>query len=162
MSAVGEMLKNCKSISVDTGYHNVVALRKDFELINDFIIEAFMKSEEFALLRKRMKKTQKQMAKLLGVSVKAIHSYEQGWRSIPVHIERQFFFLLSKKNDQAVDCWALLDCPEERKEKCPAWEFNAGKHCWFINGTICEGESQVSWREKMVYCRSCKVFKKII
>lgn len=121
-----------------------------------------MKPEEFARLRKRMKKTQKQMAQLLGVSVKAIHSYEQGWRSIPVHIERQFFFLLAQKNNETVDCWNQLDCPDERKEKCPAWEFNAGKHCWFINGTICEGENQSDWRKKMAHCRSCKVFKKII
>ncbi len=118
-----------------------------------------MESEEFVKLRKRINKTQKQMAQLLGVSIKAIHSYEQGWRSIPAHIERQFFFLLSRKVNTTKDCWQLLGCPEERKKKCPAWEFNAGKLCWFINGTICEGEIQVNWSEKMDHCRSCKVFK---
>lgn len=119
-----------------------------------------MEPEEFSRLRKGLKKTQKQMAQLLGVSVKAIHSYEQGWRSIPVHIERQFYFLSAQKNDDPAECWDMISCPKERKKNCPAWEFNAGKYCWFINGTICGGESQASWKEKMVYCKSCRVFKK--
>ena len=38
-----------------------------------------MDSKEFKKLREKLKKTQKQMAQLLGVSIKAIHSYEQGW-----------------------------------------------------------------------------------
>ncbi|MDH3720234.1 MAG: helix-turn-helix domain-containing protein, partial [Desulfobacteraceae bacterium] len=50
-----------------------------------------MDSEEFAIFRKKLSKTQKQMASLLGVSIKAIHSYEQGWRSVPPHVERQMF-----------------------------------------------------------------------
>lgn len=121
-----------------------------------------MKSDEFVRLRKRMNKTQKQVAQLLGVSIKAIHSYEQGWRSIPAHIERQFFFLLSRKIQGADDCWSILDCPEERKKKCPAWEFNAGKLCWFINGTVCEGEIQASWGDKMKHCRACSVFENFL
>ncbi|MCK5723736.1 MAG: transcriptional regulator, partial [Gammaproteobacteria bacterium] len=38
-----------------------------------------MNSKEFVAIRKRLNKTQKQMAQLLGSSIKAIHSYEQGW-----------------------------------------------------------------------------------
>jgi hypothetical protein len=34
-------------------------------------------------------KTQKQMARLLGISIRTIQSYEQGLRKIPVHTERQ-------------------------------------------------------------------------
>jgi len=56
-----------------------------------------MDSEEFAIFRKKLSKTQKQMASLLGVSIKAIHSYEQGWRSVPPHVERQMFFLMARK-----------------------------------------------------------------
>ena len=51
-----------------------------------------MDSKEFKKLRKKIDKTQKQMAQLLGVSVKAVHSYEQGWRNISPHVERQMFF----------------------------------------------------------------------
>ena len=54
--------------------------------------EESMDSKEFSRFRKRLNKTQKQMAQLLGVSIKAVHSYEQGWRSVPAHVERQMFF----------------------------------------------------------------------
>ena len=55
-----------------------------------------MNSKEFKYFRKKLNKTQKQMAQLLGTSLKAIHSYEQGWRSVPPSAERQMFFLVSR------------------------------------------------------------------
>jgi DNA-binding XRE family transcriptional regulator len=122
-----------------------------------------MQAKEFSVFRKKLEKTQKQMAQLLGVSIKAIHSYEQGWRSIPVHVERHLYFLLSRKlrgNARSKPCWEMLSCPQEKKEQCPAWEFSTGDLCWFINGTICDGTVHQSWRDKMVLCRACDVFKK--
>jgi DNA-binding transcriptional regulator YiaG len=53
-----------------------------------------MDSREFLGFRKKLNKTQQQMARLLGTSIKAVHSYEQGWRNIPAHIERQMLFLI--------------------------------------------------------------------
>ena len=55
-----------------------------------------LESEEFKYFRKRLNRTQKQIAELLGTSLKAIHSYEQGWRNVPAHVERQMFFLISR------------------------------------------------------------------
>ena len=121
-----------------------------------------MDSKEFVVIRKRLNKTQKQMSQLLGTSVKAIHSYEQGWRSIPVHAERHLYFLLSRINRSPEDqepCWIKKKCLFELKTQCPAWEFQVGDLCWFINGTICEGVIQKDWREKMRICRKCEVFK---
>lgn len=48
-----------------------------------------MKKDEFLYLRNTLGRTQKEIAVLLGISLKAIHSYEQGWRRIPIHAERQ-------------------------------------------------------------------------
>ncbi len=122
-----------------------------------------MESDKFKDIRAKLNKTQKEMAQLLGVSIKAIHSYEQGWRKIPHHVERQLLFLFSrillntgKLNDK---CWDILKCPEKRQKKCPAFEFNSGELCWFINGTKCSGEAQNSWEDKMEECTSCRVFK---
>lgn len=120
-----------------------------------------MDREEFLYFRKRLNKTQKEIAQLLGTSVKAVHSYEQGWRSVPVHAERQLLFLVTqsrwdKKSHKP--CWTIKRCPPERKKKCPAWEFQAGALCWFVNGTICEGVVNENWKEKMKMCRSCNVF----
>ena len=105
------------------------------------------------------------MAQLLGVSIKAVHSYEQGWRSVPVHVERQMFFLTSNQrgNPQIIkSCWVIKNCPSEKKKKCPAWEFKSGKSCWFINGTICDGIVYSSWKEKMKSCRSCEVLEPLL
>ena len=124
-----------------------------------------MKKNEFKKYRHRLNKTQKQMAELLGTSLKAIHSYEQGWRTVPVHVERQVFFLLSKlvqKDKKQKPCWLVKNCPPEQKRDCPAWEFRSGDLCWFINGTICEGMSQKDWKEKMKICRTCEVFSSIL
>jgi len=117
-------------------------------------------SKEFVHLRKKLDKTQTQIAQLLGTSLKAIHSYEQGWRRVPAYVERQLFFLVARKEDnrRQKPCWVIKQCPPGQKKQCPAWEFRAGTLCWFINGTICEGEVQTDWHEKMKMCRSCEVF----
>lgn len=105
------------------------------------------------------------MAQLLGTSLKAIHSYEQGWRQVPTHVERQLFFLLSRmrsKEKRHKACWTIKKCPPKVKKMCPAWEFNAGKLCWFVNGTICCGSPQEGWKEKMKICRKCEVLTSMI
>ena len=124
-----------------------------------------MDSKEFKKLRKKLNKSQTQMAKLLGVSKKAVHSYEQGWRNIRPYVEREMFFLLSRveRNQKGrKQCWVIKKCPPEAKKQCPAWEFQAGKLCWFINGTICCGDACKDWAEKMKCCRSCEVFKSFL
>ncbi len=117
-----------------------------------------MDNVQFKEVRARLEKTQKQMAQLLGVSIKAVHSYEQGWRRIPHHVERHLLFLLSRLNPEKrpEKCWQILSCSEQT---CPAREFSAGDMCWFVNGTLCSGRIHDTWQEKMEECRSCEVFK---
>ncbi|UCG13248.1 MAG: transcriptional regulator [Deltaproteobacteria bacterium] len=119
-----------------------------------------MDNKEFAEIRHRLGKSQREMGQLLAVSVKAIQSFEQGWRNIPAHVERHILFLLAMKKSgtEGTPCWVIQNCPTDLKEKCPAWEFKSGHLCWFINGTICQGEVQRNWQSKMDTCRRCKVF----
>lgn len=124
-----------------------------------------MEKEEFVAARTRLDKTQKEMSQLLGVSVKAIYSYEQGWRSIPTHVERQMFFLLSRKRGNralAKACWIIKKCPPKRRKGCPAYEYNAGRFCWLVNGTICECKAQKNWKEKIKICRECIVMNDLL
>ncbi len=124
-----------------------------------------MDRKEIRRFRKRLGKTQRQMAQLLGVSLKAVHSYEQGWRSVPSYVERQVFFLVSRLQENIKDrnpCWVVKNCPSEKKIQCPAWEFKAGDLCWFISGTICDGTVQKKWEEKMKFCRSCDILKSLL
>jgi DNA-binding XRE family transcriptional regulator len=123
-----------------------------------------MNRKEFSSIRSTLGKTQKQVAQLLGTSLKAVQSFEQGWRKIPVHIERQMQFLLAHKDSRVkshMACWALKECPDETKRDCPAWEFQLGQLCWFINGTICKGEVLESWERKMKTCRKCEVYRSL-
>lgn len=124
-----------------------------------------MDKMEFSQIRKRLGKTQRQMAYLLGLSSKAVQSFEQGWRNIPLYVERQVLFLVAQKQFQEErkrPCWAIEKCPMDRRRNCPAWEFRAGELCWFMNGTVCRGKAQVSWPKKMEICRQCKVFEPIL
>ncbi|MBW1722114.1 MAG: transcriptional regulator [Deltaproteobacteria bacterium] len=124
-----------------------------------------MERVEFCAIRRKLGKTQSQLAQLLGTSLKAVQSFEQGWRNVPVHIERQMFFLLAMKNSantQPAPCWEVEKCPAATRERCPAWEFRCGNLCWFINGTICHGETRGDWSKKMEACRTCRVFGSVI
>ena len=123
-----------------------------------------MDKEQLVKIRHALGKTQTEMARLLGCSLKAIQSFEQGWRRVPTHIERQIIFLLHMKRapeKRYKPCWEIEQCPEETREHCPAWEFKAGHICWFINGTICHGQVQENWQKKMKICKKCSVFKGI-
>ena len=124
-----------------------------------------MNHDEFKSFRKKLNKTQKQMAQLLGTSLKAVHSYEQGWRSVPPAVERQIYFLVSRLNSKKKSrksCWDIKKCSLQRRKLCPAWEFRSGDLCWFINGTICDGGVQSNWQDKMKICRSCKVLSNLL
>ncbi len=118
----------------------------------------------FAAARLKLGKTQKELAELLGVSLKAVQSYEQGWRSIPAHAERQLYFLLvnqrGKHPERRKDCWNIKKC--NRKKECPAWEFQAGHLCWFLSGTKCECAADKSWKEKISICRDCDILQSLL
>jgi DNA-binding transcriptional regulator YiaG len=128
--------------------------------------DPWMDRNEFAAIRRYLGKTQSQMAQLLGTSLKAMQSFEQGWRKVPVHIERQLLFIASRKlsasEGKKQRCWTARSCPKETRANCPAWEFQLGHLCWFINGTVCHGEVQESWQKKMKTCRKCDVFNSMV
>jgi len=124
-----------------------------------------MNKKDFSKIRYHLEKTQKQMAQLLGSSIKTIQSFEQGWRKIPVHTERQLLLLAALKHSSTGSnrpCWVVKKCPKRTRQDCPAWEFSAGHMCWCINGTICRGEPQKSWRKKMEICNKCEVLQSIL
>ena len=123
-----------------------------------------MDSGTFTTIRTKIGKTQKSLAGLLGVSLKAVQSYEQGWRSVPIHVERQLYFLLiNQRGDgqsKRKECWSLKKC--DRKKECPAWEFQAGHLCWFLSGTLCACAADKNWKEKMEICRHCAVLTSLL
>jgi len=124
-----------------------------------------MDNKEFLKIRRVFNKAQKQMAQILGVSLKTVNSYEQGWRNIPVHVERQLLFLLSQKPEISKNlkpCWKVKKCRKDVKIRCPAWEFKVGKICWFINGTICEGGAQKDWKKRWKYAEDVRCYSRFL
>ena len=63
-----------------------------------------------------------------------------------------------EKNMQ-IDCWDFKDCPEHRKNSCPAFSHNEGKKCWITTGTWCGGVKQKDMATKIHKCRECDFFK---
>ena len=120
-----------------------------------------MDSKEFIRIRHALGKTQDQMAKILCVSPKAIQSFEQKWRNIPSHIEREMLLLLSLKtsfDSNIRPCWEIKNCPDKWRDNCIVWELQARHFCWFINGTFCQGMIHENWNEKIKLCRECEVY----
>jgi len=119
-----------------------------------------MRAKEFLSLRRRLQKTQKEMSQLLGISVRAVQSFEQGWRKVSTPVERQMLFLsaLKKGLENMLPCWEMRGCSLEIRQTCPAWEFRVGQLCWFISGTVCHGKVRQSWAQKIRICRKCRVF----
>jgi len=124
-----------------------------------------MTSHEFAAIRKKINKTQTELSALLGLSARAVQSYEQGARSIPVHVESHLYLLLSRNKRVKSDlkfCWDINKCPPSRKRQCPVYELKAGTVCWMVSGSLCEGKIQSNWHEKMKKCHQCTVLTSII
>ncbi|MCP5103606.1 MAG: helix-turn-helix transcriptional regulator [bacterium] len=122
-----------------------------------------MGKHEFRKIRKKMNKTQKEMAGLLGVSKKAVESYEQGLRNIPPNVERIVYYLLFKLNmDKLGDvtfCWDKKDCPTDIREHCIGWIAKEGVFCWFITGKVCIGEKARADDKTIENCFQCSFFK---
>ena len=125
-----------------------------------------MQKEKFYQIRKKLNKTQKEMAALLGISKKTVESYEQGLRKIPPNSERILYYLLFKLNMDKLSengkelCWDKKDCPPHLRENCLAWIAKEGFFCWFITGKICPAEKQLSHNSKSTgTCFNCSFFK---
>ncbi len=51
-------------------------------------------------------------------------------------------------------CWEMMEC--KVKEECPAYPRN-GSVCFMVEGTLCRGEKQGSYVDKIKQCRKlCK------
>jgi len=105
-------------------------------------------------------KSQRKLVELLGLSLKAVESYEQGWRSVSSNVERMLYFLLFKLNQKAFEaefpCWEATSCPEERRGHCVAYVAQEGYFCWFFTGGLCASAKALGEGER--HCYGCTVF----
>ncbi|NUM35365.1 MAG: helix-turn-helix domain-containing protein [Candidatus Brocadiae bacterium] len=122
-----------------------------------------MKKDEFSVIRQELNLSQKELANFLLVSIRAIQSYEQGWRAIPPDIERNLLLLLMHhrhgiKKPRLVHCHTIKNCSEEQKKHCTAYREFAHNLCWYLSGMNFQGKNTITWAEKIEKCRECEVF----
>jgi DNA-binding XRE family transcriptional regulator len=115
-------------------------------------------------VRKSLGKTQEEFSQLLGLSIRALQSYEQGWREVPVHVQKLAAMILyldwRKENGRPEPCWKVRKCSREAKSHCNVNQFKAADVCWMV-GTECpaEGDEDAKFRTQ---CCKCTVLRKVL
>ena len=117
-------------------------------------------------LRHEMGMTQQQFAAALGISLRAVHSYEQGWRTVPSSVERLLLlYWIVHRNGRrlgSICCWDLKECDAECRRRCYAHITGQGHLCWLLTGTMCGGEPTGSWVAKRERCSRCEVMETLL
>ena len=110
-------------------------------------------------IRRSFGKTQREMADMLGISLRALQSYEQNWRTVPPSIEKLAGLLLfcswRRENTDGVPCWEIMGCSDRMRDRCFAAQNEAGSLCWLVTGNYWRGMKLRSAEAKLEKCRSC-------
>jgi DNA-binding XRE family transcriptional regulator len=105
--------------------------------------------------------SQGKMASLLGVSVRAVQSYEQGWRVPTPAIEKLIGLLLyvhwRRTHPSPAPCWEVSGCPATTCARCVVKTYGAGDLCWMAAGAQCRNPLQDDWETTMARCSRCRV-----
>ncbi|MEI6970956.1 MAG: hypothetical protein WCL44_05505 [bacterium] len=111
-----------------------------------------------------IRRTQAELASALGVSVKAVQSYEQGWRTVPPRVMIQLLVLLALYRRQTVaevPCWKIHKCAPVHRNVCPGFTVGGGQFCWMIGARACpSGSGGSGWG--VVKCLRCSVVKRLM
>jgi DNA-binding XRE family transcriptional regulator len=113
-------------------------------------------------IRKKIGMTQGALAKSLGLSIRAIQSYEQGWREVPTHVMVQLLVLAAAfySGGERKPCWEMLNCSAEDMQKCPCPKTD-GMLCWLVTGrqsVPCKN----GFTDDLTACMQCPVIKQIL
>lgn len=115
-------------------------------------------------IRGIMGRTQAELAVALGVSEKAVQSYEQGWRDVPARVLIQLLVLLAlyrRDPQDGVPCWEVRKCEESKRDACPAFTIGRGQFCWMIGVKNCRPSVEAS-SEPILPCMACPVVQRLL
>jgi len=118
-------------------------------------------------IRERLGLTQSELAMLLGFSVRAIQSCEQGWRNPSPALEKMALLLLIAREHGAgfgqLACWDAIHCPPANRERCVAYSTRQGHLCWFLTGNLnCAQKPLGGWEDKKRICLRCPFFQELL
>ena len=109
--------------------------------------------------RMQLQMTQAELAKALRLSVRAVQSYEQGWRKLPDSLAIQLLTFLGLDTDRIANskpCWTVTGCKPEIRQNCPSFRIGNGHFCWMVAGDVCGGRLRPK-AETTPHCLTCKV-----
>lgn len=115
-------------------------------------------------IRDILGRTQQELARALGVSVKAVQSYEQGWRDVPVRVLIQLVVLLALYRKHSMDdmpCWKIRKCDDLYRKKCSSFLIGGGQFCWFVGSNECLPPGGKDDKD-ILPCMSCPVVQRLL
>jgi len=122
------------------------------------------RSQVVKRLRLLLAVTQAELASALGISAKAIQSYEQGWRETPLRIIKQMLTLVAMNRNGEVRsklCWIVRSCEADMVSTCPANKITHGRYCWSVASKACakvHGDEDTT----VLGCLDCDVVKQFL
>lgn len=115
-------------------------------------------------LREALAWTQAEAAYFLGVSKKAVESYEQGWRKPPRSVCKQMLTLLALQRGYPGDfkpCWEVCHCTPAVRDACFSGRKMGGRFCWLTSTANCHHHLDGASREQAC-CFHCPVIQQFV
>jgi DNA-binding XRE family transcriptional regulator len=117
-------------------------------------------------IRRELGVSQAEFAALVGVSKRSIQSYEQKWRQPSEMVQRALLLIvIARRNGgelTARRCWEHKECAPEVRRQCIAYVTRQGHLCWFLTGTLCEGQRMNTWGAKWDKCLKCDFCRSLL
>jgi len=130
--------------------------------------DSFQKQHDRAATVKHIRgilgRTQAELATALGVSAKAVQSYEQKWRDVPVRAMIQLIVLLALYRKHTMDdvpCWEIRKCAAAQRERCASFTVGRGQFCWFIGSKECRPVPDGK-EAGILPCMKCPVIQRLL
>ena len=118
----------------------------------------------FRALRECLGMTQAGASRSLGISTKAVESYEQGWRRVPEHALRHLLTLLALRQRyewNGVPCWEQMHCDESLRHQCTSFRISGGRFCWLVASNDCQRSRQGNVKG-VLNCLNCPVLRRYL
>ena len=113
-------------------------------------------------IRRVLGLNQTELAQLLNISLRAVQSYEQGWRPTPIHVQQLNGLLLymnwRKSGGKATPCWRIRKCTRGERAVCAVSRVGAEEICWLIGGAKCD-ENGAANGNRLARCAKCPVMR---
>ena|GEM_PF-319611 len=115
-------------------------------------------------IRKGLGLTQQGLAQSLGISTKAVQSYEQGWREVPGRVMMQVLVLCAvhrRSYEDETPCWEIKGCSSEERQTCISYTLGNGRFCWFLTARMAKSEAAAPDPD-MQQCLRCPVLERLL